>query len=180
MRCLVFVYFMVAATVGSAADRPNILFFLVDDMGVMDTSVPFLTDEAGTPWQRDTLVNIYSVGKPVAAVLAVDREREVGVYGEHPPDLAGLDAAGHADNTLVIVVSDHGEGLGDHGEEWHTYFVYDSTVRVPLILNHPSLSASKRVPEVVSLVDIVPTVLELLEVDGPDDLDGRPGVAGVV
>jgi arylsulfatase A-like enzyme/tetratricopeptide (TPR) repeat protein len=65
--------------------------------------------------------------------------------------------------TLFIVTSDHGEGLGDHGENEHTIFVYDTTVRVPLILSQPGvLPAGKRIRGQFRSVDILPTVLELI------------------
>lgn len=83
--------------------------------------------------------------------------------------LAALEATGHADDTLVVVVGDHGEGLGDHGEEWHTYFVYDSTVRVPLILwAGEALPAGRVVSGDASVIDILTTCLTLLGIDDPD------------
>ncbi len=97
--------------------------------------------------------------------------------------LAGLEAAGHGSDTLVVVVGDHGEGLGDHGEEWHTYFVYDSTVRVPLIVwAGTSLPQGTVVRGDVSVVDLLVTILALLGVDDPaagtrDGHDLRPLIA---
>jgi len=83
--------------------------------------------------------------------------------------LAALETTGHADDTLVVVVGDHGEGLGDHGEEWHTYFVYDSTVRVPLILwAGDALPAGLVVQGDASVIDILTTSLELLGIDDPE------------
>ncbi len=87
--------------------------------------------------------------------------------------LARLRERGELDDTLVVMTADHGESLGEHGESTHSLFIYDATTRVPLILTHPSLARGRRIEEVVSLVDIVPTVLELLEVPSPGDLDGR-------
>lgn len=64
---------------------------------------------------------------------------------------------------LVIAVGDHGEGLGDHGESAHGYTLYDSTLRVPLIISRPGhVPQAARTPAMVSLVDLFPTILDLL------------------
>lgn len=74
-----------------------------------------------------------------------------------------LDARGLADNTIVIVTADHGEGLGEHGEETHGFFVYESAMRVPLIIRAPGRGLTpRRVAQPVRTVDIMPTVLDLL------------------
>jgi choline-sulfatase len=76
-----------------------------------------------------------------------------------------LAALGVLDRTLVAVVADHGESLGDHGEETHSMFVYDSAIRVPLILWGPGLlPAGRKVGTPVSTIDLAPTLLDLLEV----------------
>lgn len=68
------------------------------------------------------------------------------------------------DEAVVIVTADHGESLGDSIEPAHGFFLFDTTVRVPLILHHPALPAqSVNVP--VSLIDVVPTLLTTLGVD---------------
>ena len=62
----------------------------------------------------------------------------------------------------MILVSDHGEGLGDHGEQEHGLFVYDEAIHVPLIIKQPAgEGAGRRVKAVVQLVDLVPTILDL-------------------
>ncbi len=77
--------------------------------------------------------------------------------------LEWLDAAGLAESTLVVVTSDHGEGLGDHGEDEHLFFVYDSTLRVPLLLRWPGrIPAGARVTGQFRSVDLLPTLLDLL------------------
>ncbi len=82
--------------------------------------------------------------------------------------LAALDAAGRRRSTLVVVTSDHGEGLGDHGESEHMLFVYDSTLRVPLVLSWPGvLPVGARVRGQFRSVDLMPTVLGLLGVPSP-------------
>ena len=64
--------------------------------------------------------------------------------------------------TLVIVVADHGEGLGQHGESYHSYFTHETTLHVPLICAWPGrIPAGRRVEAQVRTVDIAPTVLEL-------------------
>jgi choline-sulfatase len=77
--------------------------------------------------------------------------------------LAWLERSGEASRTLVVVTSDHGEGLGEHGEDEHGLLVYDSTLRVPLILSWPArLPTGARVRGQFRSVDMLPTLLELL------------------
>ena len=85
--------------------------------------------------------------------------------------LQWLDQRDLEKNTVVVVVGDHGEGLGSHGEGEHGYFVYDYAVRVPLVMRLPG-SSGARVAEQVRTVDIFPTVLDLLAGEPPRDLNG--------
>jgi len=68
------------------------------------------------------------------------------------------------ENTLLVLTADHGEGLGEHGEQTHGVFIYDSTLRVPLIISNPGLrSGDKPDPDfLVRSIDILPTTLSLL------------------
>jgi arylsulfatase A-like enzyme/tetratricopeptide (TPR) repeat protein len=79
-----------------------------------------------------------------------------------------LDESGQARDTLLVVTADHGEGLGEHDEGTHTFFVYDSTVRVPLILRADGLPSGLVVDGQASLVDLLPTTLALLDIEDPD------------
>ena len=89
--------------------------------------------------------------------------------------LSGLDEAGERARTLVVVAGDHGEGLGEHGESTHGMLIYESTVRVPLVLSCAALfDGAYRVDDrVVGLTDIKPTVERLLGIDGAPPLDGK-------
>lgn len=87
--------------------------------------------------------------------------------------LSFLKDRGLADRTIVIVAADHGEGLGEHGEETHGFFVYETSMHVPLIVRAPfSNTTGRRVAQPVRTVDILPTVLDLLQVPTPDSLAG--------
>ena len=73
---------------------------------------------------------------------------------------AALEERGLLDTSLVIVTGDHGEGLGEHSENYHGYFVYDSTTLIPLIVRSPFPELAGRVVDsAVSHVDIQPTIL---------------------
>ncbi len=77
------------------------------------------------------------------------------------------------EGALIIVVGDHGEGLGEHGEDTHGIFLYDSTTHVPLIVKLPNeQEADKVVEEQARTTDILPTILELLGIPAPESLDG--------
>ena len=64
--------------------------------------------------------------------------------------------------TLVVLLSDHGEGLGDHGEYDHGVFLYDSTVRIAWILSGPGVPAGVKVQQQAREIDLLPTVLDLM------------------
>ncbi len=88
--------------------------------------------------------------------------------------LAYLKRQGQYQNAIVIVVGDHGEGLGDHGEETHGIFLYDSTTHVPLIMKLPRNRDSGRMIDAqVRTTDILPTVTDLLGIPPPARLDGE-------
>jgi arylsulfatase A-like enzyme/Tfp pilus assembly protein PilF len=84
-----------------------------------------------------------------------------------------LKTQGIYDDTLIIVTSDHGEGLWDHGERSHGFFVYESTVHVPLIIRAPYSFPAKRQKRVVELVDIAPTILDFLGFNIPNSYQGE-------
>jgi len=75
------------------------------------------------------------------------------------------------DKTLIILTGDHGESLGDHGETYHGYFAYNTTLWVPLIISAPGGKAA-RVKDYVSHVDIFPTVCDMLGLEKPASLQG--------
>lgn len=85
-----------------------------------------------------------------------------------------LEGAGLDDRTIVLLVGDHGEGLGSHGEGTHGYFVYDYAVRVPFIVATPfDELRGVRVDAQVSLVDVFPTVLALAGIESDAVVQGR-------
>lgn len=89
--------------------------------------------------------------------------------------LDGLKEKGVYDESVVILLSDHGEGLGDHGEEEHGILLYREALQVPLILKLPKgRSGGRRVASPVGLFDLMPTILTLAGIAVPAEVDGRP------
>jgi arylsulfatase A-like enzyme len=87
--------------------------------------------------------------------------------------VAALKAEKLLDSTTILVVADHGEAFGEHGEISHGPFVWQATLRVPLILRLAGERRSgTRVGSVASAVDVCPTVLDALELEPPEGLDG--------
>jgi choline-sulfatase len=76
---------------------------------------------------------------------------------------------------LVVVLSDHGESLGDHGEDSHGYFIYESTLRVPLIIHWPTGAPGRaaRDSQPGGLMDVAPSILDFLHVPAPSSFEGR-------
>src|SRR6266436_5256939 len=96
--------------------------------------------------------------------------------------LAYLKKQGWYEGSFIVVVGDHGEGLGEHHEDTHGIFLYDSTTHVPLLVKLPEQREAGRTVEAqVRTTDIMPSILELLGVPAPGSLDGEslgPFLAG--
>jgi tetratricopeptide (TPR) repeat protein len=86
--------------------------------------------------------------------------------------LDALRTKNQLERTVLVIVGDHGEGLGDHGERTHGMLVYDSTLRVPLVIAAPGAAAARR-DEAVSLAEIAPTILASAGVAIPQEMKGR-------
>jgi arylsulfatase A-like enzyme/Flp pilus assembly protein TadD len=86
--------------------------------------------------------------------------------------LAAVKAKSPADKTLFILLSDHGESLGDHGEYNHGIFLYDSTVRIAWIMSGPGVPAGMRIEQQARTIDVQPTVLDLLGGKSPSEVQG--------
>ncbi|MCG0313947.1 MAG: sulfatase-like hydrolase/transferase, partial [Calditerricola sp.] len=94
-------------------------------------------------------------------------DHELGRFFEY------LRQKGWYDRTLIVVTSDHGEGLNDHGEQKHGYFLYETTIHVPLVLRAPVPFAVSSVSRSVQLVDVAPTILDLLGIALPPQWQGK-------
>ena len=78
------------------------------------------------------------------------------------------------EQSTILLVSDHGEGLGEHGELEHGLLVSNEEIHVPLIVKPAAgIGAGRRITDVVQLIDVVPTVLDLVKAPGPGNLKGR-------
>ena len=83
-------------------------------------------------------------------------------------------------HTLIVLSGDHGEGLGEHGEKTHGFFIYNSTLHVPLLFHLPRRAANE-IATPVSTADIMPTILETLKLPIPRQVQGKsllPAVSG--
>ena len=87
--------------------------------------------------------------------------------------LDAFEARGLLDDTLVIAVADHGESLGEHGEDEHGVFLYEPVIRVPLIMAGPGVKPGHVVSEQVRVIDLLPTVTSTLGLPAADGLDGE-------
>ena len=88
--------------------------------------------------------------------------------------IAALRAGKMFDDALIVVVADHGQSLGAHGEQTHGVFLYDESVHVPLLLKLPAnQSAGKRVTVRTRLVDVAPTILEIAGLPVPSQMQGQ-------
>ena len=87
---------------------------------------------------------------------------------------AFLKEKGLYERTLILVTADHGEGLDDHGEQKHGYFLYETTVHVPLIVRAPRRFKARDVKTTVQLTDLAPTILDLLGIPAPASWQGQP------
>jgi len=86
--------------------------------------------------------------------------------------IEAIDRLGLSGSTIITVVGDHGEMLGEHGELTHTYFIYRNAVRVPMLLAGPGIPTGRRITRLTGLVDVMPTLCDVLGIPAPDSVQG--------
>ncbi|MCB9899573.1 MAG: sulfatase [Planctomycetes bacterium] len=112
----------------------------------------------------------------------VDAERFIELYdgdilwidGELRRLFARLDERGVLEHAWVVITSDHGEGLWDHRIQAHGQEVFEHQIHVPLLVRPPGgLAEGRRIEQPISLIDVAPTLLELVHAPVPGDFEGR-------
>ena len=125
-------------------------------------------------------VDVDAIRSRTRSVLPAEREGLVDVYdasvrfldGELQRLFAALESQGLLEHTVIMIVGDHGESLGEHHDVEHANGAYASEVQVPLLLGLPGQRSGRRVAEVVHLADVLPTLVGLLALDLPPDVQG--------
>ena len=147
---------------------------------VIDAALEWLEGEGGSPFFL--WVHLYDphtpyappepyrseyAGKPYLGEIAYT-DAQIGRL------LEGLSGRGVSDDTFVVLAGDHGESLGEHGEIEHGFFVYEESIHVPLIISLPfaELQGVQR-SQLVSLVDVMPTILEMSGAKIPAVVQGQ-------
>ena len=117
----------------------------------------------------------YEPPEPFSSRLADPYDGEIATADAHLGRFfAGLQRRGLYDGALIIVLSDHGEGLGDHGEAKHGLLLYREALQVPLLVKLPGgVRGGQRVAAPAALVDVLPTVAEVAGFELPKGLPGR-------
>jgi arylsulfatase A-like enzyme/Tfp pilus assembly protein PilF len=166
-------------------DTSSLGNFAISERPAADVLAPaldWLSQPREAPWFA--FVHLYDPHAPYAPPTPF-RERfasdpyrgEIAYVDEALGDfLEELSNRGRLENTLLVVTSDHGEGLGEHGERTHGMFAYETTLRVPLIFSWEGVLPPRRVASRVRLLDVAPTLLEL---SGLEPLPGSQGVSFV-
>lgn len=133
------------------ADRPFFLWVhLYDPHAPYAAPAPYSTGFAARPYDGEVTYTDAQVGRLFDALRAKDA----------------------MDRTVVVALADHGESLGEHGEDEHGVFLYEPVVHVPWFISGPGISAGRVVTDQVRSLDLVPTVMSAVGLPVPDALDG--------
>ncbi len=125
---------------------------LFDPHDPYDPPEPYRSEHPGQPYDAEVAYADAQAGR----LLRVLREKRL------------------YDPTMIVVMGDHGEGLGEHGEETHGFFVYDSTLHIPLIVKFPEgRYKGRRIDQVVRSIDVAPTVLQALRLPRGAAMQGQ-------
>ncbi len=147
---------------------------------VVDAALPWLMAERDRPFFA--WVHLYDPHAPYEAPEPFRSRFPQTAIGAYDAEIAsvdaqvgrlldGLQADGRLAETLVVVVADHGEMLGEHGEQTHGFFLYEPVTHIPLLMAGPGLKP-RTVPDQVRMVDVMPTALRLLGIDPPKAVQG--------
>lgn len=141
----------------------------------------WVADYRGRLTPADTAIVVESEGRPVEGLDRDDVEYLKGLYdGEilyADANLGALLERLHAGALrrplLTVVTADHGEEFLEHGSASHGYTLYEEQIRVPLVVHFPTRLAPRRIPDQVQLIDVMPSVLELVGLSGAATAQGR-------
>lgn len=147
---------------------------------VVDHAIAWLDDDLERPFLA--WVHLYDPHSPYTPPEPYRSQFPATIQGAYDGEVAATDAQigrlleflqsnARFENTIVVVVGDHGESLGDHGEQQHGFFVYDAAVQIPLIVAGPGVPV-RVVPDQVRIVDVMPTILELAGIGAPNGMQG--------
>jgi choline-sulfatase len=162
-----------------AAENPYSVRVRRDGALVLRAARQWLETNRGQP--VFAFLHFFDMHTPYSAPAAVARSGAAGYDAElaYVDQVVGrlrdaLEQDGWWDRSLVILLSDHGESLGDHGEASHGYFIYRSTIHVPLLIHWPAGSGDHpaRVTQPAALMDVAPTVLDFLRIPAPAGFHG--------
>jgi arylsulfatase A-like enzyme/Flp pilus assembly protein TadD len=144
----------------------------------VDRALAWLNNQSGKPYFL--WVHLYDPHMPYDPPSPFKEK-----YKDHPYDgeiayadqqvgrlLTAVEKKGPANNTLIAVLSDHGESLFEHGEYTHGVFLYDATLRIAFLMAGPGIPSGTRVKQQVRSVDFLPTLVTLLGGKPPDDIQG--------
>ncbi len=105
--------------------------------------------------------------------LSDEYDSEIRYVDEYIGDLVRtIDESELSSRTIIVVVADHGEEFAEHGKTLHGQSLYEESIRVPLLIRGPGVPAGVTVEHPVSIIDVVPTILELTGLPVPGNLDG--------
>lgn len=142
-----------------------------------DAALRWLTGNRDKPWfmwvhYYDPHMQ-YKPPPPFDKIYAIPYDGEIAFMDSQIKRvIEQVRADGNWDDTIIIVVGDHGESLGEHKERTHSNFIYNATQHIPLIIRFPGLKPS-RVSAVVSQIDIMPTLLAYLGLEIPAQVEGE-------
>jgi arylsulfatase A-like enzyme len=127
-----------------------------------------------TGFQRNPAINRQMNPRDLAHLIGL-YDGEIAYTDHHLGQIvAHLDALGLRDNTLIVVTSDHGDAFFEHGLKGHQNDLYDEVLRIPLIFSWPGqVRPAQRYAEQVSIIDVMPTVLGLVDLPTPPEALGR-------
>jgi choline-sulfatase len=157
-----------------AAENPYSVRVRRDGALVIRAARQWLDANRGQP--VFAFLHLFDLHSPYSAPAAAGRSGATGYDAElaYVDQLMGrlrdaLEQGGWWNRSLVILLSDHGESLGDHGEASHGYFIYQSTLHVPLLIHWPAGSGEHpaRVTQPAGLMDVAPTALDFLQIPSP-------------
>ena len=154
---------------------------------VVRAALQWLAEHHGQP--VFAFIHLFDVHEPYTVPADVARERGISRYDaqvEYVDQVLGrfrqrLMQSGWWDRSLVVLVSDHGESLGEHGESSHGYFIYQSTLWVPLMFHWPvgAPHYPERSSQPAGLIDVAPTILDFLHVPLPSTFEGQSLLGGI-